>query len=80
MTHVPTALQHQSPSPDTQQSQPQALEEYVGAVTRVNLYANEPIISPKVVKTGEKGQMAALLSPGMRAIAARITTDSAAGT
>ena len=62
-----------------QQSQPQALEEYVGAVTRVNLYANEPILSPKVVKTGEKGQMAALLSPGMRAIAARITTDSAAG-
>ncbi len=61
-----------------QQNQPQALEEYTGAVTRVGLFAGEPILAPKVVKTGEKGQMAALLSPGMRAIAVRITTDSAA--
>ncbi len=62
-----------------QQKHPQALEEYVGAVTRASLYAGEPILAPKVVKTGDKGQMAALLSPGMRAIAVRITTDSAAG-
>ncbi len=62
-----------------QQSQPQALEDYVGAVTRADIYKGEPILSPKVVKPGERGQMAAILKPGMRAVSTRITTDTAAG-
>ena len=61
------------------QKYPQAMEDYTGAVTRVGLYEGEPIIARKLVKPGEKGQMAALLSPGMRAVAVRISTETAAG-
>lgn len=61
------------------QNQPQALEEYTQAVTRVAMYAGEPIMRPKVVQAGDRGLMAALLGPGMRAISTRITADSAAG-
>jgi len=61
------------------QNQPQALEEYAGAVTRVAIYAGEPIMRPKVVQAGDRGLMAALLEPGMRAISTRITADTAAG-
>ncbi len=60
-------------------NQPQALEEYVGAITKTPIYAGEPIMQQKVVQPGEKGVMSAVLSPGMRAISTRITTDSAAG-
>lgn len=58
---------------------PQAMEEYVGAVTRSDIYEGEPILAPKVVQPGDKGVMSAVLSPGMRAISTRITPDSAAG-
>lgn len=61
------------------QNQPQALEEYVGAVTRAVIYAGEPIMRQKVVQAGDRGLMAALLGPGMRAISTRITADTAAG-
>jgi len=61
------------------QNQPQALEEYSGAVTRVAIYAGEPIMQQKVVQAGDRGLMAALLDPGMRAISTRITADTAAG-
>ncbi len=61
------------------QNQPQALEEYSGAVTRVGIYEGEPIMRQKVVQAGDRGLMAALLEPGMRAISTRITADTAAG-
>ena len=56
-----------------------ALEELDTAVARTAIYAGEPIIQRKVVLTGERGQMSALLDPGLRAIATRISVDSAAG-
>ncbi len=58
---------------------PQAMEEYTRAVTRTAIYAGEPILKQKVIHTGEQGQMSALLSPGMRAMATRINVESAAG-
>jgi len=61
------------------QNQPQALEEYAGAVTRAAIYAGEPIMQQKVVLVGDRGLMSALLGPGMRAISTRITADTAAG-
>ena len=61
------------------QSQPQALEEFGTAVTRTNIYAGEPIMLQKVVQAGDRGLMAALLEPGMRAVSTRITADTAAG-
>ena len=61
------------------QNQPQALEEFVTAVARADLFAGEPIMRQKVVQSGDRGIMAALLKPGMRAISTRITADTAAG-
>ncbi len=40
---------------------------------------NEPIVASKVVKAGESGYMAAMLLPGMQAVALPVTVDSAAG-
>ncbi len=60
-------------------SHPQAMEKYTKAVTRTPIYAGEPILSRKVVHSGERGQMSALLRPGMRAISTRINVESAAG-
>ena len=39
---------------------------------RTDIYEGEPIIAAKTVKQGDKGMMAALLSPGMRAVTASI--------
>lgn len=61
------------------QNQPQALEQLATAVARTDLYAGEPIMRQKIVQTGDRGIMAALLGPGMRAISTRITADTAAG-
>lgn len=60
-------------------SRPGAIEELNTAVARTAIYSGEPIIQRKLVLTGERGQMSALLKPGMRAIATRISVDSAAG-
>jgi len=60
-------------------SQPQAFEEYTGAVTIATIYKGEPLMRQKVVQAGDKGLMAAQLGPGMRAISTRITADTAAG-
>lgn len=58
---------------------PQAMEKFTKAVTRTYIYAGEPILNRKVVHSGERGQMAALLKPGMRGISTRINVESAAG-
>jgi pilus assembly protein CpaB len=60
-------------------SRPGALEELNTAVARTAIFAGEPIIQRKLVLSGDRGQMSALLKPGMRAIATRISVDSAAG-
>ncbi len=61
------------------QSQPDALSKFSGAVAKTAIYKGEPIMNQKVVHTGERGQMSALLKPGMRAIAIRINVETAAG-
>jgi pilus assembly protein CpaB len=60
-------------------ARPDALEELRSAVTRTAIYEGEPIIDRKVIKTGERGQMSALLNPGMRAISTQISMQTAAG-
>ena len=60
-------------------SQPDALVKFSGAVSKTAIYEGEPIISRKVVHTGDRGQMAALLKSGMRAVAIRINIETAAG-
>lgn len=52
--------------------------DFAGSVVRSSLVAGEPITSGRVVKRGEKGFMAAVLSPGMRAISVKISATTGA--
>ncbi|HUH09071.1 MAG TPA: Flp pilus assembly protein CpaB, partial [Brevundimonas sp.] len=56
-----------------------AKADYIGATVREPILAGEPIVSRKIVRAGESGYMAAYLEPGMRAMAIRVTVETAAG-
>lgn len=56
-----------------------AKDDYVGAVVREPIAAGEPITLRKIVRAGDSGFMAAYLEPGMRAMAIRVTVETAAG-
>ncbi len=66
-----------SPSFITQDINPEAMEEISGSVVRSAMYIDEPVLPIKVVAKGETGFMAALLSPGMRAVAVEISPELA---
>lgn len=53
--------------------------DYYGSVVREPILAGEPIVSRKIVRAGDSGYMAAYLEPGMRAMAIRVTVETAAG-
>jgi len=63
----------------TKDLNPDALEEFNGNIVRIPIFANEAIHSQKVVSRGETGIVAALLSPGLRAVTMEISPESAAG-
>lgn len=63
----------------TEEDNPEALEQYVGSIVRVPIYDREPMLAQKLVLKSDTGTMAALLSPGMRAISVEISTESASG-
>jgi pilus assembly protein CpaB len=52
-------------------------EEMVGAVVRSRIATGEPITDGAVVKPGDRGFLAAVLNPGMRAVSVPITPTSA---
>jgi pilus assembly protein CpaB len=52
------------------------LEDYVGAVVRVGLSDGEPVTDTRVVRPGERGFLAAVLTPGFRAITVNVTPSS----
>lgn len=59
---------------------PQALEDSSeGSVARVPLAAGEPVTAQKVIKADGAGFMAAVLTPGKRAIGVKLTADRSAG-
>lgn len=58
---------------------PGAKADYIGAVVREPILAGEPLVARKVVRAGDSGYMAAYLEPGMRAMAIRVTVETAAG-
>ncbi|MBI1405559.1 MAG: Flp pilus assembly protein CpaB [Caulobacter sp.] len=54
------------------------MESMVGAIVKEPFVSGEPIVARKVVRGGEGGFMSVVLGPGMRAMAAPVTVDSAA--
>jgi len=52
------------------------LEDFVGAVVRTGLVAGEPVVDGKLVRPGDRGFMAAVLSPGKRAVTVPVTLSS----
>jgi pilus assembly protein CpaB len=51
-------------------------EELTGAVVRVGIAVDEPITDARLVKPGDRGFMAAVLDPGMRAVSVAVTATS----
>lgn len=57
----------------------EGLEKMVGAVARFDLVEGEPVTTSKLVHPGDQSFMAAMLTPGMRAISIEISPETAAG-
>lgn len=55
------------------------MEAVYGAIVRVPILVNEPIVQTKLVRSGQGGFMAVVLQPGMRAVSLPITVSTAAG-
>jgi pilus assembly protein CpaB len=55
------------------------LQAMVGDIVRDPIYAGEPITAAKIVHSGDSSYMAVRLSPGMRAIAVPVSTQTGAG-
>jgi pilus assembly protein CpaB len=68
-----------SPSFVTSAMKPQADKDYANFIARSPVLAGEPITDSKVIKSGSGGVLAAILPPGMRAVATKISEQSAAG-
>jgi pilus assembly protein CpaB len=62
--------QDENPSPD---------QVVKGTVARAQILSGEPLTNTKIVHSDATGIMAALVSPGMRAVSIQITTESGAG-
>lgn len=57
----------------------QGIEDFAGSVVRASIAQGEPITGRKLVQPGEAGFMAAVLTPGMRAVAVPISAETGAG-
>ncbi len=57
----------------------QAREELESAVARSLIVTGEPIVNAKVVQAGSSGLMAAIISPGMRAVTLRVSPETSSG-
>lgn len=68
-----------SPQFMTRQARPKAASDFSGAIARTSIIANEPITATKLIKPGSGGVLAAILTPGMRAISVKIQEHSAVG-
>lgn len=67
-----------SPAYITEAASPKP-EELAQAVARSMIVAGEPIIEAKIVRAGSSGLMAAILTPGMRAVTQRVSPETASG-
>ena len=58
-------------------AKPEAVEEFTGSVVRQAIFDGEPIREAKL--SGSAGYLAAMLQPGKRAVAVRVSAESSAG-
>ncbi|MEO1038380.1 MAG: Flp pilus assembly protein CpaB [Pseudomonadota bacterium] len=63
----------------TEAGDSEALQRYIGAVVRAPVGEGEPVTARKLVQAGEAGFMAAVLTPGMRAVAVPTSAEAGAG-
>ena len=63
----------------TQDIFPTAIDDLANSVVRTAMVENEPLLPSKIVQKGDTGYMAALLTPGMRAVSVEISVDNASG-
>lgn len=68
-----------SPTFITRQARPRAPADFSGAIARVGIASNEPITGTKLIKPGSGGVLAAILTPGMRAISIKIAEHTSVG-
>jgi len=66
-----------NPAYFTEEITPDAMETLTGSVVRFAMFADEPVMPQKIVEKGETGFMAAILSPGKRAMTIEISPESA---
>lgn len=57
----------------------QTIEDFAGSVVRAPIGQGEPVTGRRLVQPGDAGFMAAVLSPGMRAVAVPISPETGAG-
>ena len=57
----------------------QGIEDFAGSVVRAPIGQGEPITGRRLVQPGDAGFMAAVLAPGMRAVAVPISAERGAG-
>jgi pilus assembly protein CpaB len=55
------------------------MQAFDGAIVKEALLAGEPVVARKVVRGGQGGYMAVVLTPGMRAVSVPISVETAAG-
>lgn len=63
----------------TQATQPNARQDYEGSIARRSFGSGEPVVPGALVQPGDAGLMAALVSPGMRAMAVSVSDENSAG-
>jgi pilus assembly protein CpaB len=68
-----------APSYIVETASPDAADTYAEAIVRSPMAAGEPFLPGKVVLAGDAGFMAAMLTPGMRAVSIPISVENGAG-
>jgi pilus assembly protein CpaB len=63
----------------TERARAEAIDEFTGGVVRAGLSQGEPVSERKIIQAGNSSFMAAVVSPGMRAVAVPVSARSSAG-
>ncbi len=62
-----------------EKSNPEAIEDYLGAMVRITTKSGEPVTEEKVVESDNRGFMAVMITEGKRAVSTEISPETGAG-